>query len=315
MAKYGLFTPYTLRFHSDLYNEPASNLLKRSLILFDNNVYLEPRKQDVGFVEQMIGETTDEEKKEISEFFKPVSEFVNEELMDNLRFTVNPETNLWYGPHGQEFGLFMKNFITKRFGFDAFNYKDAKEFEIVDFYITAMSADFNFLLNISNHDSEISALFTELHRDSYFATFQNNTSTPERVLEKVCSVNYFDFAKLSWSELLELKRSHFLNDFRIKFYEWLADFEKTNDTKTFESNLASYIRSSQFKFLEDNRPTLIENTAMGVLGNLPIFPGLNPFSIYSSFIGVRSDLLKRSNYGWLFFIQEAYQKYEKIIKE
>lgn len=311
MSKFGLFTPYTLRFHSDLYNEPASALLKRSLILFDHNVYLEPRKQDLGFVEKMIGVTDIYERKEVLEFFKPVNEMIPEEQMDEWRYTVNPETNLWYGPHNKEFGIFMKEFLTKRFGFDAFHYKNAKEFEIVDFYITAMSADFNFLLNISNYNHEISALYTELHRDSYFATFQSSTSTPERVLEKVCSVNYFDFGKLSWPEILELKRSHFLKDFRSKFYEWLADFEKTKDAATFETNLSRYIRSSQFKFLEDNRPTLIEDGAMAVLSNLPI-PVVNPFSIYSSIISVRSDVLKRKNFGWLFFIQEAYQKYEKI---
>ncbi|WP_183564733.1 hypothetical protein [Mucilaginibacter sp. SP1R1] len=314
MSRFGLFTPYTIRFHTDLYNEPASALLKRSLILFDHNIYLEPRGQDKDFVKQIIGINDGKEQREVMALFKPVSEFVTDEWLDERRFTVDPETNLWYGPHGQQFGKFIKQFLTDRFGFDAFNYQNAKEFEMVDYYTTALSADFNFLLQISNYNPDISALFTELHRDAYFATYHNSASTPERVLEKVCSVNYFDFGKLSWTQILELKRSHFLKDFRAKFLEWLTEFEQTHDLEKFEHDIDRYIRSSTFKFLEANRPAVITDSLTGILGNVPLPIPLNPVSIYSSFMSVRKDILQRNKFGWLFFIQEAYQQYGKMGK-
>ncbi|WP_183560863.1 hypothetical protein [Mucilaginibacter sp. SP1R1] len=312
MSKFGVFTPYTIRFHTDLYKEPASALLKRSLILFDRNVYIEPRTQDEGFLKVALGLGDGTEQKEVMELFMPVTEFVTQEWFDERRFIVNPETNLWYGPNGQAFGRFVKQFLTDRFGFDAFNYSTAKEFEMIDFYTTALSVDVDFLLQLSNHNPEISALFTELHRDAYFATFSNDTSMPERALDKVCSLNYFDFGKLSWHQILELKRSHFLSDFRIKFFEWIAAFEKNGDLEVFEKNIDRYLRTSNFDFLEANKPTIIKDGALGILGNIPLPIPVNPVSIYSSIMSVREDMLKRKRFGWLFFIQEAFKKYHQV---
>lgn len=312
MSKFGLFTPYTIRFHTDLYKEPANTLLKRTLILFDYNIYLEPRKQDKDFLKETIGIKDAREQKEVLGLFKPVTDFVSQDWFDQRRFQLNPETNLWYGPHGQEFGRFIKQFLTDRFGFDAFHYKTAEEFEMVDFYTTALSADVDFLMQLSNYNPEISALFTELHRDACIATFDKDTNMLERSLNKVCSLNYFDFGKLSWRQLLELKRSDFLKDFRIKFFEWIAEFETKGDLNNFENNINRYLRDSNFEFLNANKPKLAKNMALGILGNVPLPIPINPISIYSSIMTIREDILKRKQFGWLFFIQEAYKKYQQI---
>ncbi|HJP62607.1 MAG TPA: hypothetical protein VJ844_04155, partial [Mucilaginibacter sp.] len=77
-------------------------------------------------------------------------------------------------------------------------------------------------------------------------------------------------------------------------------------------NIDRYIRTSNFDFLEANKPALILDSAIGVLGNVPLTIPFNPVSIYSSFMGVRKDVLQRKKFGWLFFIQEAFKQYQQI---
>jgi hypothetical protein len=307
MVKYGLFSPYTLRFHSDLYHEPKSALLKRSIILFDEMAYI-ARDIEENFINEIIYSETTENVKKVIELFKPIADFVGQDYMDSLRLRVRPESNLRYGPNGQEFAEYIRGFVTRHFGFDAYNVKNAYEFDILDFYVSALSSDFDYLFHLSNYNTDFSALFTELHRDAYFATYRDQTNIPERILEKVCSINYFDFGKLSWHQILELKQSHFLKDFRVKFFGWLDDFNQTQDLAVFEKNIDQYIKSSTFDFLKANQPAVGTDIATGILGNIPT-PFPNPVSIYASAMTVRKDIKLRKEFGWLFFIQEAFHKY------
>jgi len=305
--KFGLFTPYTLRFHSDYYNENNNDFLKRCFVLFDNLVFISPRKQDKDFVENIIRSECPDVALEIIKTFKPVNEFVSDDLLSEISFQIDPELNMCYGPNRNEFLIFIHEFLNKKFGIDSYNVNNRKEFEILDYYISALSADFNFLFRISKENKDISALFTELHRDAYFATFGGKTNVPERVLKKICSVNYFDFSNLTWPQILELKRSHFLSDFRVKFTDWLEEYSLSENIEKFEENINKYIRTSNFEFLKRNKPNLKKDIAIGVLGNIPI-PIPNPVAILSSMQTVREDLKIKKDFGWLFFIQEAYYK-------
>ncbi|WP_405250517.1 hypothetical protein [Dokdonia sp. Asnod3-C12] len=308
--KFGLFTPYTLRFHTENHKESSSNFLKRSLVLFDQMTYISPRQQDLGFLENIILNDSPKIATEIMTFFRPINNFVSEDFMNEISFSVNPESNMCYGPNREEFIIFIKNFLTKNFGFDAYNIKTKEEFEILDYYVSAVSADFNFLFQVSKKNKDISALYTELHRDAYTATYQGNSVSAERVLQKVCSINYFDFGKLSWEQIFELKKSDFLNDFRTKFNEWLIEYSELKDEQLFENKINKYIRTSNFAFLTKNKPKLGKSLTTGVLGNIPL-PIPNPISIYTSIEQINKDVKNRKDFGWLFFIQEAFNQFTK----
>ena len=166
-----------------------------------------------------------------------------------------------------------------------------------------------FLFQISKRFEEVSALYTELHRDAYFTTYDGNATTPERVLQKVCLLNYFDFGQLTWAQILELKRSKFISDFRAKFHEWLSEFQASQSVEEFEKKVDRYIRESNFDFLKKNKPRVTSGVAKGVLGNVPMpFWLPNPIAIYTSAKQVEKELKLKKDYGWLFFIQEAFTK-------
>ncbi|MEO9551918.1 MULTISPECIES: hypothetical protein [Flavobacteriaceae] len=309
IPKFGLFTPYTLRFHSEYYNEDANAFLKRCMVMFENMTFVSRREQDNDFIEKTIRTQTNENIKGILEYFKPAEELVTADFISDISFTVKPESNMYYGPNHDTFVNFIKDFLTKKFGFDAHNIQNAKEYEMLDFYATALSADFNYLFQISKKNEEVSALYTELHKDAYFTTYNQNAIIPERVLQKICSLNYFDFAKLSWAEIIELKRSKFISDFRIKFSEWLNDYSTSQNIEEFEKRIDRYIKESNFDFLSRNKPNVKSEVASGILGNIPLpFSIPNPVAIYSSISQVKKEIKLKNEFGWLFFIQEAYEK-------
>jgi hypothetical protein len=308
IPKFGLFSPYTLRFHAEYNYESKSSLLKRSMILFDQLVYVEPGKHDKGFVAELIHQDSTPIEKEVVSLFKPVMDFVTDDALTDMAFTVDPSSNLWYGPNSAQFLLFMKDFLTTHFGFDAYNVKNAQEFEILDYYVTALSADFTFLFQMSQQNKDISALYTQLHRDAYFATYGDTQITAERVLQKVCSLNFFDFGKLTWGQILELRQSHFLQDFRIKFQEWLIEYKLSRDESDFSKKMDLYLKASNFEFLRENQPKVLAKTVAGIVANIPLGIIGPIISIYDSGSQLFKDVKSKKDFGWLFFIQEAFYK-------
>ena len=107
-------------------------------------------------------------------------------------------------------------------------------------------------------------------------------NVPERLLEKVCSINYFDFGKLTWQQLLELKRSHFISDFRKQFSIWLNEYSQSKNELEFERKLDYFIKSSNFEFLKNNKPNLTKEILKAIADFIP-FPKFNPISIYSRY--------------------------------
>ena len=305
--KFGLFTPYTLKFHADYFNESSNNFLKRSLILFDELTYMSPRIKDKNFLEKLIVDKNPDIVKQILSNFKPIEEFVDDDFISEISFTVKPESNMWYGPNSKFFLKFIKDHIREKFGFDPDNYKSRNEFEILDYYVTALSADVNFLFQISRKIPEVSALYTELHRDAFFATYNEKSAPPERLLKSIASINYFDFGKLSWKQILELKQSQFVNDFRLKFDEWIEDYEQIGNIESIEKKIDQYIKESNFKFLSENRPLTRLNILSSILENIPT-PFPNPLAVYKTVSQTLDNFQTEKDYGWLFFIQESFHK-------
>lgn len=314
-SKFGLFTPYTLRFHRDYYGEEGSKLIKRNLILFESLTYIAPMKQDKEFLSELFATDNTKLLSEMKPYFHPILEFVSEEQISHISFTVDPNTNMWHGPHGDRYDAFVRKHLNMRFGITLENSMEPKNFQILDFYMSALTSDMNFLLRLSNCNPEISGLFSELHRDAYLATYGNETISSGQVLEKICSLNYFDFGNLTWEQILELKRSHFISDFRKKIDEWLIDFIKTKDEQLFEKNLDRFIKTSQFEFLQQNKPNNIKDGILNALGEIPMPYGLpNPISIYSSGSQLIKNEILKKDFGWLFFIQEGFTKSKEIME-
>ena len=304
--KFGLFTPYTLKFHADYYMESSRNFLKRSFILFDEMAYITPRIKDEGYLNKLIIDSS-KTRKEVLTYFKPINEFVDQDFISEISFTIRPESNMWYGPNSKHFFKFIKSYVKDKFDFDPENYKTKNEFEILDYYVTALSADVNFLFQISRKVPEISALYTELHRDAYFATYSERTSVPERILKSITNVNYFDFANLTWAQLLELRQSQFLEDFRKKISEWIGEFDLASNPLSFEQKIDKYIKESNFDFLQQNRPLTRLNILSAIIENVPtVVP--NPLAVYNTLSRTMADFETEKEFGWLFFIQEAYRK-------
>lgn len=303
--KIGLFTPYTLKFHADYYNESSVNFLKRSFIIFDEMAYIAPRRKDDGFLEKVINFSN--VQKDVLSAFKPIKEFVDEEYISDISFQVMPESNMYYGPNRDLFMNFIKDFIKKKFDFDPNNYKTKNEFEILDYYTSALSADVNYLFQISKKLPEVSALYTELHKDAYLATYSEKTVSPESLLKSIGAVNYFDFSQLSWDQIIELKQSRFLEDFRVKFSEWLIELESSNNSLLFEQKIDKYIKEANFNFLRQKKPLTRINVLSRVIENIPtVVP--NPLAVYNALSQTVNDFQTEEEFGWMFFIQEAFHK-------
>lgn len=305
--KFGLFTPYTLKFHADYYNESSSNFLKRSLILFDELAFIAPRVKDENFLERLIDDKNPHTRERVLSNFKPIKEFVENDFIEEISFIVKPESNMYYGPNRNYFLEFIKNHIRQKFGFDPDNYQSKNEFEILDYYVTALSADVNFLFQISRKIPELSALYTELHRDAFFATYNEKSAPPERLIKSIASVNYFDFGKLSWAQILELKHNQFVNDFRIKFAEWIEEYKELGNIEYVERKIDQYIKESNFNFLSQNRPLTRINILSSILENIPT-PFPNPLAVYKTVSQTVDNFQTEKEFGWLFFIQEAFHK-------
>lgn len=306
--KFGLFSPYTLKFHEDQTKQHSGTLLKRSFILFDEMVYIQQRKKDSGFLELALAEGDNRHLPELIQYFKPVEDFIDEDYLGDVSFTpMDGTTNMYYSHRTEIYKDFIRRYLTKTYGFDAFNVKSAQEFEILDFYVSALSADVHFLLNISKKENAFSALYTSLHRDAYFATFDQKQEVVERVLDKVCSLKYFDFANLTWKQILELRNSHFLKDFRKKFQEWLAEFNRGGSENEFEQKIGRFLNDSTFEFISRHKPNMGEQITTAIIENIPT-PFSPLISIYSSFLDIQNAYLEKEKFGWLFFVQEAIEK-------
>jgi hypothetical protein len=108
-----------------------------------------------------------------------------------------------------------------------------------------------------------------------------------------------DLAPVSWKDVLDLRRSPYLSDFR-NFYRAAslsADHRRLEDL---------YVAALE-QLAGDVRPSVPEEAFVGVLSNIP-FPSINPFGMAASTRAVRKARAIRKEYGWMFFLREVRQR-------
>jgi hypothetical protein len=108
-----------------------------------------------------------------------------------------------------------------------------------------------------------------------------------------------DLAPLSWKDVLELRSSPFLEDFR-KFYREAslsADPRQLDDL---------YLVALE-RLAREVRPSPYEEAFVGVLSNIP-FPSINPFSLAASTRAFLKAKTTRREYGWMFFLRELRER-------
>lgn len=133
-----------------------------------------------------------------------------------------------------------------------------------------------------------------MHRD-VLEVSQRSAASPLDLLQELVPAAMFDFGHLSWSQILDLRSSTHVHDFRRHIRE-------------LELLPAATIRQRWHDDIETmaalGKPSLGKVLVSGILGNLPISP-LNPIAIGQSVTDYfRSDETLR-RFGWVYFVMEG----------
>lgn len=114
-------------------------------------------------------------------------------------------------------------------------------------------------------------------------------------LVQLATIRAADYAALSWYEVLKLRRSSFLEEFRIK----LAHVEKAGSI-----DMQQELWGDLWRFAAENKPSPGKTAMSGLLANLPIGP-VNPFSVGVALADAARADTQRRKYGWLYFVMES----------
>ncbi|MET3142497.1 UNVERIFIED_ORG: hypothetical protein ABIB13_002214 [Arthrobacter sp. UYEF2] len=114
-------------------------------------------------------------------------------------------------------------------------------------------------------------------------------------LVQLAAIRAVDYGALSWREILELRKSAFLTEFRLK----LALIEKAGD-----ANMQQELWGDLWGFAAENKPSPGKTVVSGLLANLPIGP-VNPFSIGFALADTAKADTQKRKFGWLYFVMES----------
>jgi hypothetical protein len=141
-------------------------------------------------------------------------------------------------------------------------------------------------------------LLTPLHQ-RVLGTQVNGTTRPPTspflVSAELEQSGVIDFAALSWSEILRLRRSSFLDDFR----DQLEAVSRTDDI-----SISQALWRDLWRFARDAQPSVMRTTVGGILGAIPL-PLTAPLGIVASVAETQRAHEQAHEFGWLFFILEA----------
>lgn len=128
------------------------------------------------------------------------------------------------------------------------------------------------------------------------ASFNTDQSTGAGQIAE-CQVP--DIAALSFADIVSLRGSDYLSNFRAKYHELSARNEV--------NELLKHYQAAMEKLVDEVKPHAGIEVAKGVLGNLPI-PFVNPFGIAATFNDIRTAVKRKQNYGWMYFLREMKAK-------
>lgn len=105
---------------------------------------------------------------------------------------------------------------------------------------------------------------------------------------------------LTWSEILDLRKSPYLKNYRQKLWHYRGEKRFADD----------YLETLE-KLAADVRPSIVKSASIGIFSNIPLPIPLNPVGIYDSVRSVKKNKEMLDKYGWVYFILEANEKAEK----
>ncbi|UXP31469.1 hypothetical protein N6H18_14040 [Reichenbachiella agarivorans] len=322
--QFGIFTPYSVNMYSECNSDSPANFLKRNAILFENLVIV---PQGIGPLdgselftnESYLNAYSKEDikfKSELSEILLTIEDFVEgEEQLREYYAPSNPETSMWMGENSDKYIEFVKKYVQKKNGFDSPEIQSREHMKDLKYYIGTISSDFQILTESINKFDNFSALLSEIHEDAYRFTYNQYEAKIQtnQVISSIQSLNHFDFGTLSWDEIITLRKSEFLKDFRSKVFEWTQEFYQSQNTDEFQVKIDKYIDDAKFDFIEKRKPNMVKSILTGIAGNFPLPIPVNPVGLISSINQIKEDKKAAKDFGWLFFIQKARKKAPNIL--
>lgn len=313
---FGIFTPYSLNLYSETNSDNPGNFLKRNAILFEKLVIV-PR--GIGALdgtgiftkESYLNSYSKEQikdKKEFSKLLLSIDDFVDtEEDSRNFYSPQNPETSMWTGENSHEYIQFIMEYVQKKNGYDKPVIQSREHKKELEYYIGTISMDFQILTEASLKFTNFSGLYSEIHEKAFKATYNKdiNATKEKKVINTVETINHFDFGTLTWDEIIVLRKSGFVNDFREKIFEWTEEYKNGVDNLAVEQKIDKFINDAKFDFIEKRKPNFIRSLLTGILGNIPLPIPINPISVLSAGEQIINDKKINKEFGWLMFIQKT----------
>lgn len=163
-----------------------------------------------------------------------------------------------------------------------------------------LSTDLNRPLALHGWFDEPVGLLAPAHREVLRrAIAQERTATD--VLQELSIQTMFDFGALNWFDILKLRRSNHIGDFRLAL-------------KRMESLPAGSVqeawRSEVEKLAESGRRSPAQALLGGFLGNLPL-GDLSPIGVAHSVSDFFREDERSRRFGWLYFVMDARSKLGK----
>ncbi|MEE1962763.1 hypothetical protein V1387_08715 [Allomuricauda taeanensis] len=283
--------------------------MKRNAILFDNLVIADGSEK-YGFDElHFLNGASKEEVKNKSDLKKillSIKDFVSE---DNNKLTFpKHEDSMWGGENSTAYINFVCGYYLKKVGKSSISELTRYEYKELQGYIGGISYDFQLLSYAVEISKDFSALFSEIHEQAFRCTYQHHKRLDKGdIIREIEKINLIDFGGLTWDEIIILRKSEFLKDFRTKIFDWTTAFLKSKDADKFQSDLNKFINEAKFDFIDRKKPNLKMTSILGILGNVPLSIPVNPVSIASSIKSIHNEIKIRKDFNWLFFIQKAHK--------
>lgn len=217
---------------------------------------------------------------------------------------------MWTGENSSNYIDFVMKYVQLKNGYDKPDIQSRDHNEELKYYIGTISMDFQILAEATRRFENFSGLFSEIHEQAFTATYGlNETKTKsKKVITAVETINYFDFGSLTWDEIIVLRKSEFVNEFRKKVWEWTNEFNSEVNNIEVENKISKYIDDAKFDFIEKRKPNQLKSTLTGILGNIPLPIPINPVSIVSAIEQAVADNKAQKEFRWLLFIQKARKK-------
>ncbi|WP_143273699.1 hypothetical protein [Aquimarina sp. MAR_2010_214] len=310
--KYGIYTIESQILHSEYYSENPSLFLKRNAILFDKLVIADG-SEIYGFdkLHYLNGASKEviKNKADLEKILLSIKDFISD---DNNKKPINEqpkhEDSMWGGENSSDYIEFVSDYYLKKVGKSSISKLGRYEYKELKGYIGGISNDFQTLSLANEISKDFSALFSEIHEKAFRHTYQNEKRFDKGdVIREIEKINFIDFGGLSWDEIIILRKSEFIKDFRLKIFDWTTDFLKTKDVEKFQSDLNKFINDAKFDFIDRKKPNLKKTSILGILGNIPLPIPVNPISLANSAKEIRDDIKIKKDFDWLFFIQKAYK--------